>query len=458
MTLLIKNGRIVNADSTQQADVLCKDGKILKIGKDLESDSNPDKIIDAKGCYIFPGGIDPHVHMYLPTQAGFSADDFLSGSKAALYGGNTTLIDFVTPIKGESLAKAIEKRKSEAINCLTDFSFHVSPIEWRNTMSDEIKDCVILEGLKSFKTYMAYKDSIGLNDDILFKVMKVVGKAGGIVTIHCELGDEIDALRNDLVRKNKTEPKFHPISRPDTMESKAVKKAIELGKEAKCPIYIVHVSAKKSLKYILEAQENGQAVLAESCPQYLLLKDVNYKGEFQKTSAYVMSPPLRKKKDQKALWKSIDHQIIDTIGTDHCSFTLEQKKMGVNDFRKIPNGAGGVEHRLALLYTYGVMKAKISLNRFVALTSTNAAKIFGLFPTKGMIAVGSDADILVWDPKVKKTISANDHHQNCDVNIYEGMKTKGAPAFVIKNGIVVIENDQLIKNPVKGRFLKTNSL
>jgi len=456
MELLIKKGCIVNTDSTQQADVLCKDGKITAIGKDLEFDSKPDNIIDADGCFLLPGGIDPHVHMHLPTHAGYSSDDFISGSKAALYGGTTTIIDFVTPQKGQSLAKAIELRKSEAKNCLTDFSFHVSPVEWRDSLKDEIKDCISLEGLRSFKVYMAYKDSIGLNDEALFKVMEVVGKAGGMLTIHCELGDEIDALRNQFASKNKLSPKFHPLSRPAELEAYAVKKAIDLAKKAHCSIYIVHVSAKKSLKFIQEAQENGQAVLAETCPQYLLLNDAYYKGEFEKTAAFVMSPPLRKKKDQKALWNGIDDKTIETIGTDHCVFNSAQKKMGENDFRKIPNGAGGVEHRLPLLYTYGVSKTKISLNRFVALTSTNAAKIFGLFPTKGTIAIGSDADILVWDPKIKNTISINNHHQNSDANIYEGMKTKGGPKMVIKNGTVVIENGQLIKNPEKGHFLKTN--
>ncbi len=458
MTLLIKNGTIVNSDKTQLADVLVENGVISKIGDDLVLESTPDKIIDASGCYLIPGGIDPHVHMHLPSPTGYSSDDFLTGSKAALHGGTTTLIDFVTPKKGQYLAKAIKSRKEEALNCLTDYSFHVSPIEWRDSIKEEILDCIKNEGLKSFKVYMAYKESIGLNDDVLLKVMKVVGKAGGMVTVHCELGYDIEELRNEFTRDNKLSPQYHPLSRPPKMEARAVKKAIELAKEADCPLYIVHVSAKKSLKYISEAQKNGQKVLAETCPQYLLMDDSKYDGDFKNTAPYIMSPPLRKKEDNEALWQAISNGTIQTIGTDHCPFTLAQKEFGKSDFRKIPNGAGGVEHRLSLIYTYGVLSRRITLNQFVALTSTNAARIFGLFPAKGIIAEGSDADIVVWDPEKESTISVLTHHQNCDINIYEGMKIKGAPEFVLKGGNIVIENGEFINKLTYGKVLKTNPL
>lgn len=455
MKLLIENGTIVNAVGSTKADVLCTDGKIVQIEKDIRPDPLPDKIIDAAGCYVMPGGIDPHVHMLLPSQSGFSSDDFLSGSKAALCGGTTTIIDFVTPKKGQSLTKAIDLRKKEAKDCLTNHSFHVSPIEWRDSMGDEIKNC-IKNGFGSFKVYMAYKDSIGIDDDVLFKVMEAVGKAGGMVTAHCELGDDIEELRNRFAHDKKLSPEYHPLSRPAELEARAVKKAIELAKEADCPLYIVHVSAKESLKYIREAQKNGQPVMAETCPQYLLLDDSKYMGDFQQTAPYIISPPLRKKEDNNALWEAIGDGTVQTVGTDHCPFTLKQKEAGINDFRKIPNGAGGVEHRLALLYTYGVLTGKISIDRFVALTSTNAAKIFGLFPAKGTIAVGSDADIVVWDPRTQNTISALTHHQNCDIGIYEGMKTTGVPKYAVKGGNIVVDAGEPISKMPQGGFLKTN--
>ena len=390
--------------------------------------------------------------MHLPTGAGYSADDFYSGSKAALYGGTTTIIDFVTPKKRQSLPDALKQRKKEAESSIIDYSFHVSPIEWTKTSEKEING-IIKEGINSFKVYMAYKDTIGLNDVDLFKVMKAVGKAGGMVTVHAELGDDIEKLRNFYSQQGKTTPKYHPLSRPPEMEADAVKKAIELAGKADCPLYIVHVSAKKSLEYIKMAQQKGQKVYAETCPHYLLLEDSKYLGEFEKTAPFVLSPPLRKKEDNIALWKAIADNAIQTIGTDHCPFTLEQKKKGRNDFRKIPNGAGGVEHRLALLYTYGVIQKKFSINKFVDLLSTQPAKIFGLYPRKGEIAVGSDADIVIWNPDKKNIISSKTHHQNCDTNIFEDFETKGAAEFVIIKGEIAIKNGKLI-NETTGRFLK----
>ena len=402
MDILIKNAQIINADSTISGDILCKDGKILDIGKGLKTQSHKVKIIDADGKYVFPGGIDPHVHMHLTTPGGFSADDFESGSRAALRGGTTTIIDFVTPKKGQSLQEAIKERKEEAKNSIIDCYFHVSPIEWRDTMEQEIAQC-IKDGYKSFKVYMAYKDSIGLNDDVLLKVMKAAAKHGGMVTLHCEMGDEIEEARNRLYTENKRSPKYHAISRPAKWEAQAVKRAIELAAKAGCPIYIVHVSAKESLVHIATAQERGLQVIAETCPQYLLYDDSVYEKDFETAANFVMSPPLRKKEDQEALWAAIKAGVVTTIGTDHCPFTKEQKALGKDDFRKIPNGTGGVEQRLNLLYTHGVLANRITVQKYVAITSTNAAKTFGLFPQKGQIAIGSDADLRVVDPKTLKS-------------------------------------------------------
>ncbi|MCD4832484.1 MAG: dihydropyrimidinase [Bacteroidales bacterium] len=453
MNILIKNGTIVTSNRTFSSDIYISDNKIAQIGNSLNISESIDKTIDAKGFYIFPGGIDPHVHMHLPTSVGYSSDDFESGSKAAFWGGTTTLLDFVTPQKGQSLTNALNQRKTEAENSLCDYSFHVSPVEWTDRTEQEIKEC-IKAGITSFKVYMAYKDSIGLNDDNIFKVMQVVGKAGGIVTLHCEIGDKIDELRNELAENSKLSPEFHPVSRPTHTESEAVKNAVEMAKKANCSIYIVHTSAEKSIKYIEEAQKTGQIIYSETCPQYLLLDDSKYIGDFKDTSKFIISPPLRKNEDQEALWESIKKGVVKTIGTDHCPFTLEQKKNGIDDFRKIPNGAGGVEHRMSLLYTYGVLENRITMNKFVDITSSQAAKIFGLYPQKGEIAVGSDADLIIWNPETKKTISAKTHQQNCDLEIYEGIKTIGAPEIVISNGEIVVDNGKITRNKIKGRFLK----
>lgn len=452
MKILIKNGTIITTTSTIASDVLLDDGKIKQVESVIQ-ESHADKVINANGFYILPGGVDPHVHMHLPAGTGFSSDDFITGSRAALFGGTTTLLDFVTPARGESLTEALEHRKKEAEGSMTDYTFHVSPVEWRDTTEAEIKEC-INRGCKSFKVYMAYKSTIGLSDIDFLKVLQAVGKTGGIVTVHCELGDIIEKLRDSFISENKTIPLYHPLSRPAILESSAVKRAIELAKEACCVLYIVHVSAAESLMNIREAQESGQKVVAETCPQYLLLDDSKYQGSFENTSPYVISPPLRRKEDRDALWEAISDGTIATVGTDHCPFSSSQKEAGSEDFRKIPNGAGGVEHRLSLLYTYGVLEKKISLNKMVDLFSTRPAKIFGLYPGKGEIAAGSDADLVLWNPNTTDIISAKKHHQCCDVNIYEGVKITGSPEYVICKGKIVIQNGVMIDPDTRGEFLK----
>ncbi len=359
----------------------------------------------------------------------------------------------MTPHKGQSLTEALEIRKKEASNSLVDFSFHVSPVEWRNTTEQEVKDC-IKKGVTSFKVYMAYQKTVGLSENDFKSVLKTVGKHGGMVTAHCEIGDEVDALRDSYFAKGLTGPEYHAKSCPAELEVKAVKRAIELAGDAGCPLYIVHVSASESLKYIAQAREKGQKVFAETCPQYLLLDESLYKGSFEQAVKYVISPPLRKKNDNEMLWKAIAEDVIDTVGTDHCPFNLNQKSAGRNDFRKIPNGAGGVEHRLALLYTYGVKTGIISLNKWVDIISTQPAKIFGLYPAKGEIADGSDADIVIWNPKAEKTISSKNNFQNCDLEIFEGIKTFGAPEYVISCGDIVFEKGSFTEAKNKGRFLK----
>ncbi len=447
---LIINGIIVTSDKIFKSDILSENGIITEISQKIEAKGN-ETIIDAKGKYIFPGGIDPHVHMQLPTPAGFSSDNFYTGSKAALFGGTTTILDFVTPKKGQNLVNALSERKNEASNSLTDYSFHVSPIDFHENIENEICE-ITKSGINSFKVYMAY--NIGLKDDVLLKIMKIVAKSKGIITVHAELGDEIDKLRNNSAKNGNLSPKYHAVSRPNYTESDAVKKIINFSEQTNCTVYIVHVSTKESLEHIRNAQKKGIKILAETCPQYLLLTDDKLFGEFNETSKYVFSPVLRKEKDNFALWKALKTENIQTVGTDHCPFNLSQKKLGENDFRKIPNGAGGVEHRLSLLYTYGVRKNKISLNDFVKLTSTNTAKIFGLYPKKGEITVGSDTDLVIWNSKINEIISSKYHHSNCDLNIYEGTIINGKPEIVIKAGKVCIKNKEFISSDIKGIFLK----
>ncbi len=438
MYLIIKNGKIVNSDQTIDADVLVSNGKIKRIAPNIQFRNQDVEIIDAGGKYIFPGGIDPHVHMELPTPAGPSSDDFYTGSRAALFGGTTTIIDFVTPKRGQSIVEALQLRKKEAEKSLVNVKFHVSPVEWRPETADEIRTCIHEHGIKSFKCYLAYKNSIGLEDDELQKVMEVVGQEGGLVTVHCEDGDAIEELRDGYAEMDIPGPVAHQLSRPDEMEAHAVEKVIQLSEKTNCPVYIVHVSSAKSIGIIKQAQAKGQKVIAETCPQYLLLDKEKYNHPFQKAASYVMSPSLRTTADNQKLWEALKDGTISTIGTDHCNFTLEQKLLGKDDFRKIPNGAGGVEHRMELLYTYGVLQNKISLNQFVGLTSTNPAKVFGLYPQKGIIARGSDADIIIWNLKIEKIISVKTHHQNSDLNIFEGYEIQGKAEHVILGGRRVI--------------------
>lgn len=450
MEILIKNGTIITSTQTLRSDVMITENKISQIAETIQSPENC-QIIDAKGKYIIPGGIDPHVHMQLPTPAGPSADDFYTGSIAALVGGTTTILDFVTPAKTQSLVVALNKRKKEAEKAICDYSFHVSPISWTKDTEQEIKQC-INNGITSFKVYLAYKNTVGLDYDNLYKVMKVVGDSGGIVTIHCEDGDKVEELRNKYASENKLGPLYHAKSRPAEFEALAVQKSIELAANANCPIYIVHVSSRLSLEHIAKAQQSGQTVYAETCPHYLLLDESCYTGNFAQTVPYVISPPLRKKQDCIALWEAIMNGTIHTVGTDHCPFNYEQKAAGINDFRKIPNGAGGIEHRLSLLFTYGVLKNRISLNKWVELNSSSAAKIFGMYPAKGEIEVNSDADIVIWNPDSKSIISAENHYQNCDLEIFEGINTSGNADIVISNGIIKVENGKLL-NTEFGKFI-----
>ncbi len=454
MNLLIENGTVVTSNKTEVTDIFINRNRIAAIGKNLKITDNT-TVIDATDKYVFSGGIDAHVHLDLPTPAGTSSDNFETGSIAAIYGGTTSIIDFVTPSKNESLITAFEKRLKNAKNSKIDYGFHMSITSWNKNTAKEMEHCVNELGITSFKTYMAYKGAIGIEENELYEVMKTAAKLKVVVTIHCELGDEIIKLQKEFIAKGNTTPAYHALSRPNYVEAESVKHVVELAKKTKCIVYIVHTSTKESVKIIETAQKNGVTVFSETCPQYLLLNDTVYNKPYPNSLKYVISPPIRKIADQNALWKAIKNKTVQFVATDHCPFnTKGQKALGKNDFTKIPNGAGGIEERLALLYTYGVLKNKISINEFVAITSTNPAKVFGIYPQKGEIAVGSDADIVIWNPKTKNIISAKTHHQNCDSNIYEGFKTKGNAEIVIINGKIVLEKALISIKTQKGKYLK----
>jgi len=439
--ILIKNGVIHCPDRIFKGDLLTTCGKIHKLG--LEISASPEmQVIDAAGKLIFSGGIDPHVHMELLSPAGTSCDDFYSGSRAALSGGTTSLIDFVTPDKGESFIVAYHRRKMLAAKSLVDTFFHVSPTWWGQESAKEMEILVKEYGITSFKCYMAYQKTIGIIEEVLDKVMKSAKKFNALVTLHCEDDSIIQKNVAQFISEGKTSPKYHPLSRPNEAEVNGVKKAIDLAMQTGCKIYIVHVSAKGAIDLIRKARKAGVEVYAETCPQYLLLEDSVYDHPFDKSGPYVISPPLRKKEDQEALWEGIADGTIQTVGTDHCPFNLRgQKDKGVDNFALIPNGAGGVEHRLSLLYTYGVLTHRISIEQFIKITSENPSSIFR-FKNKGVIKPGYDADLVIWNAGSESVISAKTHFQNCDTNIYEGYKVKGVPETVIVKGKIAFDKQR----------------
>lgn len=436
---LLKNATVVNFNKQFIADILIKDGKIEKIANNLVENNAFN--IDLKNKFLLPGGIDPHVHMHLPTPAGFSSDNFITGSKAAIAGGTTTIIDFVTPNKGQSLIDAYKLRLNEAKDAETNMKFHVSPIEWTESTAKEMETLVENFDVNSFKIYLAYKSSIGINDETIVKVMKTAKKLNALVTAHCENEEIINIMREKYLAEGKTSPKYHPLSRPAEAEVQAIRKMLLFARFIDTPVYIVHVSTKRGIEYIKKAQQKGVKAYAETCPHYLLLNDSVYENDFNQSAKYVLSPPIRKKFDSDSLWENISNGAVQTIGTDHCPFNLvEQKDKGINDFTKIANGAGSVENRMLLLYTYGVKTGKISMQKFVEITSYNSAKIFNL-NNKGIIKEGFDADLIVFNPDFKSTISHKTQFQNCDNSIYEGFETHGKIEKVFVNGNLKFENE-----------------
>ncbi|MBS4535228.1 dihydropyrimidinase [Clostridium sp. D2Q-14] len=453
MSIVIKGGTIVTALDKYKADIRIDGEKIVAIGDDLERDG--DEIISAKGCYILPGGVDPHTHFDLDFETYSTADDFESGTKAALAGGTTTIIDFATQDKGKTLNQGLDKwnRKSKG-KTYCDYGFHMAISDWNNSVSGEIED-MVNKGITSFKIYMTYKNILQMNDGDIYKALKRSKELGVLIAFHCENGDLIDSLIDEAKSQGKKSPKYHPLTKPIEVEKEAITRLLQIAEMANAPVYIVHLSTRKGLEEVIKAKLRGAEVYVESCPQYLILDDSHYELEGFEGAKYVLSPPLRNKENLDGLWRGLKLNEIDTIGTDHCSFNFRgQKELGIDDFSKIPNGIPGVEHRISLLYTYGVKTGKIDINKLVQLTSTNPAKIFGLYPKKGNIAVGSDGDLVIWDFNKSSVITAKNQFHNVDYTPYEGYEIHGEIQHVLLRGNRVFSRGKIIGDVQKGKFIK----
>jgi dihydropyrimidinase len=456
MSILIKNGRIITATDDYVADIFIEGEEITLIGKNLNV--KVDKVIDASGKYIFPGGIDPHVHLQMPFMGAFSSDDYQSGTLAALHGGTTTVIDFVIQKQGKSMKSALADWRNRSVgNTYCDYGFHIAVTDFNDQTKLEIKDLVQKEGITSFKAFMAYKGALMIDDRQMTGLMEEVKKYGGIVSVHGTNGDIIDYLVQKNIEAGNTSPLYHYLSQPEITESEATGRFIDMAYQTGVNAYIVHLTCEGSLNKVRDAARRNQIVMVETCVQYLLL-DASVYDKGMESAKWVMSPPIREKKDQDALWSGINQGIVHTVATDHCPFMWDDKLKGKDDFRKIPNGAPGIEHRVELLYSHGVQKGIIDLNTMVDISSTASAKIFGMFPKKGTIAVGSDADLIIFDPNEKHTISAQTHHHHCDYSSYEGWELTGKCKTIILRGTVAIENGEVFIEKGYGEYIKRETL
>lgn len=448
MSLLIKNGTVVNAEETRLADVYCENGLIKAIGENIDVPDGSE-IIDATEHYIMPGGIDPHTHMQLPFMGTVASDDFYTGTAAGLAGGTTMIIDFVIPAPGENLIDAYNKWRGWAEKAAADYSFHVAITWWDDSVHDDMETLVKDHGVNSFKHFMAYKNAIMASDEILVNSFSRSLELGAIPTVHAENGELVHRLQKDMMEQGITGPEGHALSRPPEVEGEAVNRALRIAEVLKVPVYVVHNSCIQALDEITRARGEGQRVFGEVLAGHLLVNEEVYRDEsWERAAAHVMSPPFRAKEHQEALWKGLQSGNLHTTATDHCCFCADQKAAGKDDFTLIPNGTGGVENRMEVLWTHGVNTGRLTMNEFVKVTSTNAAQIFNIHPRKGSVSIGADADIVVWDPNASKTISVKTHHQNVDYNIFEGMEVKGIPSYTISAGKVVYANGKL--NAVKG--------
>ena len=453
MSVIIKGGTVVNADQSFRADVYCDDGIIQAVGPDMDAPLGVD-VVDAGGCYVMPGGIDPHTHMQLPFMGTVASEDFFSGTTAGAVGGTTMIIDFVIPGPQEDVLETYHKWRGWAEKSATDYSFHVAITWWDDSVPDAMGTLCRDYGVNSFKHFMAYKGAIMADDETLVNSFTRARELGALCTVHAESGELVDHFQTKIFESGITGPEGHPQSRPPQVEGEAANRAIRFAQMIDVPLYVVHNSCAHSLNEIARARREGQRVFGEVLAGHLLVDDSVYRNpDFEFAAAHVMSPPFRPKANKEALWRGLQSGDLQTTATDHCCFCADQKAMGKDDFRKIPNGTGGIEDRMHVLWTHGVNTGRLTMSEFVAVTSTNSAKIFNIYPRKGMIAAGSDADLAIFDPQATHTISVKTHHQNVDFNIFEGMELTGINVATVSQGKVVYKDGDVRTESGVGRYV-----
>jgi dihydropyrimidinase len=453
MSILIKGGRVITAADDYVADVYVEDERISLIGESL--DQPADKVIDAIGKYVLPGGVDPHTHLDMPFGGTVTIDDVESGQTSAAFGGTTTHVDFIIQPQGSSFADAVDEWRSKANGKqVIDMGYHMAVTDLKEGGTLEELAGLPDQGITSYKLFMAYKGALMVDDETLFRTMQVAAETGALVMVHAENGDAIDVLVKEALAAGHTEPKYHALTRPPETEGEATNRAIQLARVAGSPLYVVHVSCAESVEPIQLAREKGWNVWGETCTQYFFVDYTFLERPDFEGAKYVYTPPPRDKANQDVLWNAVRTDKLSAISTDHCAFLWNgQKTIGKDDFSKIPNGGPGLENRLQMIHEFGVRGGRISLNRMVELLSTNPAKLFGLYPRKGTIAVGSDADIVVFDPEKRVTISASTHHSKSDYNLFEGTEVAGTPELVLLRGNVLVEGDELVVQPGIGQFV-----
>ena len=452
--LLIRGGTVVNADCARRADVLCADGVITAVAENLAAPQGVE-VLDAGDLLVLPGGIDPHTHMQLPFMGTVAVDDFYSGTAAGLAGGTTCIIDFVIPDPQEPLLAAFHKWRGWAEKAAADYGFHVAVTWWSEQVHADMGTLVQQEGINSFKHFMAYKNAIMADDETLVNSFRRALELGAMPTVHAENGELVFQLQKQIIEQGITGPEGHPLSRPPAVEGEAAQRAIAIANVLNVPLYVVHVSCAESAEAITRARARGQRVFGEALAGHLVIDESVYRNpDFKAAAAHVMSPPFRDKQNQEVLWNALQSGSLQTTATDHCVFCESQKGMGKDDFRKIPNGCGGVEERMMVLWDAGVNSGRLTASEFVAVTSTNAAKIFNLYPRKGVITAGADADLVLWDPEATRTLSVKTQHSRVDFNVFEGRQVTGVPMYTVSQGKVVYARGDLRAQRGAGRYVK----